>query len=299
MHDVEQDAGAASFHDIAMRAYPRLARNRKRVLKYVLDHLQDAVFLTAGQLAQKTRVDGATVVRTARDVGFDGYGDFVEAARRTFLLSMSPRAIPEPPKGSRTPTPRRCQAVVQQDLSNLQTCLRSIDPAQIHDLAVRVHKSRRTLIVGLDFAATLTYYLEYALLAIGLPVVGVTSGGGRLRTYLQSISSRDLVIGISHRRCLRETVTAVQQARRQKAFTFALTDSELSPLAKAADACVLAPVTGTSFWPSYVAPISVLNTLIMECSQLRRRHTLKFLEALRREYDEGERWYTERASKDS
>src|SRR5215510_14561248 len=79
-----------SFKERVEQHYPQLGKQRQRVVKYVNDHLQMAVFLTAGQLAQQVGVDAATVVRTAQDLGYRGYGDFIESARKCFLEARAP-----------------------------------------------------------------------------------------------------------------------------------------------------------------------------------------------------------------
>src|SRR5262245_21376290 len=79
-----------SFKERIEAHYAQLGKQRQRVVKYVNDHLQTAVFLTAGQLAQQLGVDAGTVVRTAQDLGYQGYVDFIESARRCFLEARAP-----------------------------------------------------------------------------------------------------------------------------------------------------------------------------------------------------------------
>lgn len=280
--------------------YAGLGKQRQRVVKYVNDHLQTAVFLTAGQLARQVGVDAGTVVRTAQDLGYPGYGEFIEAARKCFLES---RASSERPPQEYTPyeiakigahdeaTPEQSVLVsLHEERNNLQKVIESIDPKQITRLARRISRARHTLIIGLDLASTLSQHLEYALLSLGLPARAAIAGGGRLRNHLLAVGPKDLVIAITFRRCLRDTVEAARECREAGAHTVGLTDSELSPLVKVCDEHLLAPVSSLSFAGTYVAPLAVINALIVALNKCNPEHSLKALGRIQKEYESGNRW---------
>jgi len=287
MERLSQDS---NFRERVEALYPKLGKQRQRVVKYVNDNLKTAVFLTVNQLADQVGVDAATVVRTAQDLGFRGYGEFIESARGHFLETLTPYEIARR-EIQKSPGPE--QAVldsVGQEIENLQRLAAGINPKQLVSVARRIRKANRILVVGIDLASTLSDHLFYTLQSLGLNVHAVTSGGGRLRNHLTSIGKGDLVIAITFRRGLRETVGAAQTAREAGAYTVALTDSELSPLVKICHEHILASINSPSFTGSYVAPLAVINTLIVALLNCDPSHTLKALGKINKEFETGQRW---------
>jgi len=177
-----------------------------------------------------------------------------------------------------------------EERQNLQQLIETINRKQIVKLARRILKARQTLIVGIDLAGALSQYLEYVLLSVGLQARAATAGGGRLRNYLTSVNSRDLVIAITFRRGLRETVEAAREARAAGAYTVGLTDSQLSPLVGVCDEHILAPVASQSFAGSYVAPLALIDAIVIAMTKCDPAHSLKALGKINKEYESGNRW---------
>ena len=220
-----------NFRERVEAHYPKLGKQRQRVVKYVNDNLRTAVFLTVNQLANQVGVDAATVVRTAQDLGFRGYGEFIESARGLFLETLTPYEIARQEIQRSLGPEQAALDSVQQEIENLQRLAAGINPRQFVNVARSGScKANLILVVGIDLASTLSEHLSYTLQSLGLNARAATSGGGRLRNHLTSIGKGDLVIAITFRRGLRDTVGAAKAAREAGAYTVALTDSELSPL---------------------------------------------------------------------
>jgi DNA-binding MurR/RpiR family transcriptional regulator len=284
-----------SFKERVKARYGQLGKQRQRVVKYVNDYLPSAVFLTAGQLAREVGVDAGTVVRTAQDLGYKGYGDFIESARNLFLEARAPHestpyAIVQRSVRDEADPEQSVIASLRDERHNLQQVIETVDPKQVVKLARRIMKARNTLVVGLDLASLLSEHLEYVLLSLGLSARAVTAGGGRLRNHLASVTKRDLVIAITFRRGLRETVEAAKAAREAGAYTVGLTDSQLSPLTAACDEYILAPVSSQSFAGTYVAPLAVMNAIVVALTKLDPAHSLTALGKINKEYESGNRW---------
>lgn len=284
-----------SFKERVEARYGQLGKQRQRVVKYVNDYLPSAVFLTAGQLAQQVGVDAGTVVRTAQDLGYKGYGDFIESARDLFLEARepyehTPYAIVQRSVRDEADPAQSVIASLHDERHNLQQVVETVDPKQVVRLARRIMKARNTLIIGLDLASLLSKHLEYLLLSLGLPARAATAGGGRLRNLLIPVTKRDLIIAITFRRGLRETVEAAKEAREAGAYTVGLTDSRLSPLVTVCDECVLTPVSSQSFAGTYVAPLAVINAIVVALTKLDPAHSLKALGKINKEYESGNRW---------
>jgi DNA-binding MurR/RpiR family transcriptional regulator len=132
--------------------------------------------------------------------------------------------------------------------------------------------------------------LEYQLSVLGLPVASATSPGEVVHR-VSHLGKRDLLVAVSYRRGLRQTVDGLRQARANGAYCIGITDSIVSPLGEFADECFLTSVETPSFHASYAAPIALLNALVVACANYRRSHTSSGLRKLEQEERQGPRWF--------
>ena len=268
----------------------RLSRKRREKIRPVLEDPKDFVLLSARALGQRLGIDAATVVRIIQTMGFPSYRDFqrylhdLSIARATSLDTMKSSA---PRDGSITTLIRDS---VDQDLKNLNTLRHSIGFGELAALAPRFYKASRILILAGDLAAALAAYLEHHLTILGLPVVSATSWG-RIMHLVRSASKKDLVIAISFRKGLRQTVEGLQQAHVKGAYCVGITDTYVSPIAQSCDKCFLASIEAPPFGASYIAPMALLNAVLVACANYRRARTLLLLRAADEEERHGARWY--------
>jgi DNA-binding MurR/RpiR family transcriptional regulator len=114
---------------------------------------------------------------------------------------------------------------------------------------------------------------------------------GNLQHKIDLMTEKDLMVAISFGRCLRETVEAVERAHGRGVPTFGITDSDTTPIALHCDDYVVASTSSPSFTGSYVAPMALLNTIIVACAHLRPKRALAMLSRTEQEYRTGNRWY--------
>jgi len=124
-----------------------------------------------------------------------------------------------------------------------------------------------------------------------LPVFSATSSG-RIAHLVRTVNKQDLVIAISFRRGLRQTVEGAQEARARGTYCVGIADTFLSPLARECNELFVASIESTSFAASYTAPIALLNAILATCAQYRRAQTLVMVKELAEEQRKGVRWYT-------
>jgi RpiR family carbohydrate utilization transcriptional regulator len=267
-----------------------LSRKRRETIRPVLENPQDFVLLSARALGKRLGIDAATVVRIAQRIGFATYRDFqrylhgISIARATSLDAMMASL---PPNGGII---RLIRDSLDRDSANLNSLRHSIDLESLAALAARFYKSSRILIFAGDLAASLATYLEHQLTILSLPVVSATSWG-RIMHLSRSASRKDLVIAISFRKGLRQTVEGLQQAHGRGAYCVGLTDTYVSPIAQSCDQVFLASIEAPPFGASYIAPMAVLNAMLVACANHRRPRTLSLLRAADREERHGSRWY--------
>jgi len=267
-----------------------LSAKRQEIIRPILEHPRDYVLLSVRAMAKRLRTDPATVVRIVRGLGFASYRDFqrhlhdLSIAFATSLDTMQST-------GRVTSMPVYVREALEQDLKNLHGLKNSLDAPRLVSLAKRFYDARRIVLLAGDLAAFLADYLEYQITLLGLPVFTATSAG-RIAHLVRTVNQRDLVLAISFRRGLRQTVEGVHLAHARKAYCVGIADTYVSPLARECDEVFLASVESTSFGASYAAPVALVNAILAACGQYRRPQTLAILKEIAEEQRKGFRWYT-------
>jgi RpiR family carbohydrate utilization transcriptional regulator len=267
-----------------------LSAKRQEIIRPILEHPRDYVLLSVRAMAKRLRTDPATVVRIVRGLGFASYRDFqrhlhdLSIAFATSLDTMQSA-------GRVTSMPAYVREALEQDLKNLHGLKNSLDAPRLVSLAKRFYDARRIVLLAGDLAAFLADYLEYQITLLGLPVFTATSAG-RIAHLVRTVNQRDLVLAISFRRGLRQTVEGVHLAHARSAYCVGITDTYVSPLARECDEVFLASVESTSFGASYAAPVALVNAILAACGQYRRPQTLAILKEIAEEQRKGFRWYT-------
>jgi RpiR family carbohydrate utilization transcriptional regulator len=283
----EAQAPATPLH-LAERI-EQLSIKRQEIIRPILEHPREYVLLSVRAMAKRLRTDPATIVRIVRGLGFGSYREF---QRHLHELSLAfATSLDTMQAGNRDSSmPSHVSESLEQDLKNLQGLKNSLDAQRLVALAKRFHEARRIVLLAGDLATQLAHYLEYQISLLGLPIFAATSTG-RILHLVRSVNKQDLVIAISFRRGLRQTIEGAQQARDRGAYCVGISDTYLSPLARECDEIFLASVESTSFAASYVAPVALINSLLAAIGQYRRSQTLAIVKEIAEEQRKGFRWY--------
>jgi len=269
----------------------KLTAKRQEVLRPVLEHPRGFVLLSVRAMAKRLNTDPATIVRIVRVLGFASFREF-----QKYLHDLSIAFATSADTMQTTSSERGRYAHVadsiERDLKNLQGLKNSLDAARLTELAKRMYASRRIVVLAGDLAAYLAKYLEYQTSLLGMPVFAATSPG-RISHLTRSLTKDDLVMAISFRRGLVQTVEGARQACQREAHCVAITDTYLSPLARIAHETFLASIETTSFGASYAAPVALVNALLAACGQVRRAETMEIVREISEEQRHGSRWYRE------
>jgi RpiR family carbohydrate utilization transcriptional regulator len=225
-------------------------------------------------------------------MGFEGYAEFRSYLHELALAQSTQLDTMQPGLARDSDVTAALRQSLSCDGNNLMVLQRTVDAARIESLATRIYKARRIVLLGGDLASVLVKFLHYNLSVIDLPAVSGTTPG-EVAHAVRGLRQRDLVIAISFRRGLRQTVEGVRQARANGAYCVGVTDSHLSPLARFAHEYFVAPVEGTSYGVSYVSPMALLNMIVVATAATRKARTLKLLKAADAEQREGFRWYVD------
>ncbi len=271
----------------------RLGPNRQQLIRAIVDHCEETCFLSSRELAKRYHVDAATVVRTVQAMGYKGFADFAGDLRQHFMTRFTPYTVLKAATRERRSVADHVDHSLDKALDNLNLLTSNLDRKRVVELARLIHHSRRVLVVGVDFAASLAYYFAYGLVTLGFDAEAPIGSEGNLQHKVKLLNSKDLLIGISFGQCIRVTVEAVRRAGRQGVTTFGITDSDTTPIARYTQKHLIAGVVSPSFLNSYVAPMALINTIHVACAHLDPRRSLTQLKPTDKEYLSGARWYRE------
>ena len=271
-------------------AEPKLSGSRQRLIREILNHPEDTYFLSSRALAKRYELDPTTIVRTIQALGYKRYGEFTADLRSHFVSRITPYAIMKSAVREKRSVANQIEQTLEMDMQNLNALRSQLDVNRVVETAKRIDRSRRILVVGVDFAAPLSNLLAYGLVSIGYDADAPVGSAGNLRQKVLLLGPKDLLVAISFGRCLQDTVDAVIFAHDNQVPTFGLTDSEKSPIARFSDSTWITSIASPSFHGSYVAVVSAINALLVACSQLHPQRSLSVLR--RKEQEFRSRWYT-------
>ena len=271
----------------------RLNPRRWQLVRAILDSADETCFLSSRELAKRYRVDATTILRATQVLGYQSYADFAADLRQHFVARITPYTVLRAATREKRSVADHIDHALEKALDNINTLKSDLDRQRIIELARLIKRSRRVLVVGLDFAASLAFYLAYGLSALGFDAEAPTGSTGSVQHKVKVLSPKDVLVAISFGQCLRDTVEALQRARKQGVPTFGITDSDTTPIARYCDAYVVASVVSPSFLNSYVAPTAVINAIHVACAHIDPKRALTRLRPTDREYAAGPRWYRE------
>lgn len=274
------------------KTQPNLNSSRRRLLREILDNPQEAYFLSSRELAKRYEVDAATIVRTIQALGYERYADFLADLRSHFVSRITPYSLMAAATHERRGITDHVNHSLEMELRNLQALRSSLHAEQVIEVAKRIHRARRIMVVGVDFAAPLSRLLAYALVTLGYDAEAPEGSTGNLQQKINLLGPKDLLIGISFGRCLRDTVDSITRAHERNVPTFGITDSETSPVARFSDSFWITSIANPSFHGSYVAPLAAINVLLVACAHIHPRRALAVLRHKEQEFRSGRRWYS-------
>ncbi len=284
---------SSPVEDRFARARTRLNPRRQRLLQAIIDSAEETCFLSSRELAKRYNVDATTILRTTQVLGYKSFADFATALRQHFVARITPYTALKAATKEKRSVADHVDYALDKALENLNVLKSDLDRQRLIELAKQIRRSRRVLVVGLDFAASLAYYFAYGLNSLGFDADAPVGSTGNLQYKVKGLTSKDLLIAISFGQCLRDTVESVLRAKRQGVPTFGITDSDTTPIARHSDAHLVALVASPSFLNSYVAPMAAITAIHVACAHIDPKSSLTRLLPTDREYASGTRWYRE------
>ena len=239
------------------------SKGQKRIASYILENYDKAAFMTASKLGKLVGVSESTVVRFASVLGYDGYPSMQRALQEMIRSRLtSTQRIQQ--AGELLDQQDVLGAVLNSDMENLREMEAQADRREFDEVVERIRKARHIYILGVRSSSFVAGYLNFYMHLMFENVTLVqTNAAGEILEQLFRIGPEDVLLAISFPRYSKVTINTVQFARDRGATIIAVTDNDLSPIYQMADAALLAPCEMISFVDSMVAPVSILNALLV------------------------------------
>ena len=274
---------SAAFH---------FSKGQRRIAEYILQNYDKAAFMTAGRLGQTVGVSESTVVRFASELGYDGYPGMRKAIQEMIRSRLT--AVQRIEVASETMDEAHIlESVLMADIEKLHTTLSECDRNSFNSAVDAIASARHIYIVGMRSSTSLAGFLGFYLNLL-VENVHIIQDTAQSEVYEQimRIGEGDVFIGISYPRYSTRTAKAMSYAKRCGASVIGLTDGENSPFVGLADILLYAKSDMMSFLDSLVAPMSLINALIVAVGARNKERisdTFQRLETIWVDYDVYER----------
>ena len=267
--------------------YKKMSKGQKRLADYVTENYDKAVFLTAARLGEVVGVSESTVVRFATQLGYKGYPGFQKALEELVRNKLNSIQRMEVTYG-RISQSEILETVLQSDIEKIKLTLTGIDQKAFELAIDTILSAKRIYVVGIRSCAPLASFLCFYLNLVCENVIAVnTNSSSEIFEQLIRINEEDVIIGISFPRYSMRTLKALEFASNRKAKVITLTDSVHSPMNLYSSCNLIARSDMASIVDSLVAPLSVINALVVALCMKKQKevvHTLETLEQIWGEY---------------
>jgi DNA-binding MurR/RpiR family transcriptional regulator len=242
--------------------FDEFSRSQKDVAQYIVDHLDEAAFQTAEELARRANTSSSTVVRFSQALGFEGFPELQQAARDEYR--RRPAGVNDPLAGA---TPlfsldhTEFEAALAADHVNVEDTAHKLSRADVEAAVDAIVSAEKVLIAGTDQMAFFASYLRHLLMLLDLRAEIVASPSQEALGRLSRIDERTLVIGLSAGRPHPLISRTMKLARHRKAPTLAITDATLSEVARLARIRLYYSSNTPAFVRSHTALLSLIQAL--------------------------------------
>ena len=260
--------------------YKKMSKGQKRLADYVTENYDKAVFLTAARLGEVVGVSESTVVRFATQLGYKGYPGFQKALEELVRNKLNSIQRMEVTYG-RISQSETLETVLQSDIEKIKLTLTGIDQKAFELAIDTILSAKRIYVVGIRSCAPLASFLCFYLNLVCENVTAVnTNSSSEIFEQLIRINEEDVIIGISFPRYSMRTLKALEFASNRKAKVITLTDSVHSPMNLYSSCNLIARSDMASIVDSLVAPLSVINALVVALCMKKQKEVVNTLETL-------------------
>ena len=266
--------------------YHKFSKGQKKLVSYITDNYDKAAFFTAAKLGETVGVSESTVVRFAIHLGYKGYPEFQKALEELVRNKLNSIQRMEVTYG-RVPQSEILDTVLRADIEKIKLTMENIDHNAFELAVETILEAKSIYIVGIRSCAPLASFLGfYFNLFFDNVLLMHTNCSSELFEQMIHISKDDVIIGISFPRYSMRTLKALEFANNRNAKVITLTDSIHSPMNLYSSCNLIARSDMASIVDSLVAPLSVINALVVALCMRKQREVTATLEDLEKIWDE-------------
>lgn len=265
---------------------PKFSKGQKLIANYIIGHYDKAAFMTAARLGEVVGVSESTVVRFAIEIEYEGYPKLQKELQELIKNKLTSVQRIEV-SSNRINEENILKGVLQADMEKIKITREEIDNEDFNKIVETILNAKKIYILGVRSSAPLASFLAFYfdLIFANVRLVNTNSVSEMFEQIVRA-SEGDVVIGISFPRYSKRTIKALQFAKTQGATVIALTDSKQSPVAEHADHAIFARSDMASFVDSLVAPLSVINALIVAIGMRKKDEITELFNKLENIWDE-------------
>lgn len=266
--------------------YSKFSKGQKLIADYIVNHYDKASFMTAAKLGDTVGVSESTVVRFAAELGYEGYPQLQKGLQELIKSKLTSVQRLEISK-SHINEEDILKSVLRSDIEKIKQTLEEINKEEFNKIIDVILNAKKIFILGVRSSASLASFLGFYfdLIFDNIRQVNATSTSEVFEQIVRA-KKGDVLIGISFPRYSKRTLKAMKFVKSQGAATIAITDTKESPLAVEADHSLFARSDMASFADSLVAPLSVINALIVAIGVRKKESLYKVFEKLETIWDE-------------
>lgn len=264
----------------------KLSKGHKKLVQYITDNYDKAAFMTASKLGEKVGVSESTVVRFATEIGFKGYPELQKELQRMIKSKLT--AVQRMEVSSNLIGEQDAiKKVLNGDIELIRKTLDSVSSVEFSKAVETINSAKRIYILGVRSSAALASFLYFYLNPVFENVVLVdTSSASEMFEQMFRIGENDVCVAISFPRYSKQTINALRFINDRRTKIIAITDSDDSPIAEYADTLLVAKSDMVSVVDSLVAPLSLINALVVAVTFSRREEVYNNFNKLESIWDE-------------
>lgn len=264
----------------------KMSKGHKKLAQYITENYDKAAFMTASKLGEKVGVSESTVVRFATEMGFKGYPELQKELQQMIkskLTAVQRMEVSSNLIGENS----AIKKVLNGDIELIRDTLEKVSEQEFKNAVSTINEAKKIYILGVRSSAALASFLHFYLNLVFENVVLVdTSSGSEIFEQMFRINEDDVCVAISFPRYSKQTINALRFINDRKAKIIAITDSPISPIAEFADTLLVAKSDMVSVVDSLVAPLSLINALIVALTFSRKEEVYNNFNKLEGIWDE-------------
>lgn len=265
--------------------FNKMSKSHKKLAEYIIDHYEQAAFMTAARLGKTVGISESTVVRFAYALGYDGYPEFQDDLAEWVKNKLNSVQKIGAKYGKSTQS-EILTSVLNADMEKIDDTLEHVDPHAFETAVETILNAKHVYIIGIRSCKPLAEFMHFYLNMIRGDVYLLSSTStSEIFEQMLRINEKDVIIGISFPRYSMRTLKAMELANDRNAKVITITDTIHSPMCLYSSCNLLARSDMVSIVDSLVAPLSLINALVVALCLKRPNDVKKSLESLEYAWD--------------